>query len=374
MSLQGLNYFRENWTLNNSLTINANVEVQGDLNTTGFIYDGGVPVSIQSDNNVWTGNNTFSNFAPTFLYPVADLQMANKQYVDDEVVGLGDALLPLNNTFTGVNTLSALPTIAVNAVNVADALNKTTADSIINTSTGALATNNLWTGTNTFNNVVNVPTPLVDGAFANKKYVDDAVTAFNTSGGKIEYFEYDDTDQVNLITCDPVIYSSMIVCLVAGGGFGSDGTGGGVAGTSFGGAGAMCAFKIPAFTSDGNTSARINFLSSVKGGVRGYAQFVTDGGTAGDEGTILVQVNSGADGTTISSGAGGTATIAAGVSGIQIINGSSEPFQPTSATPAITRSYNIGCLNGFGCGGSQIIGQPEVLPTGNYALVVKFRN
>jgi hypothetical protein len=372
MSIQGLNYFRENWTLNNSLTINANVEVQGDLNTTGFIYDGGVPVNIQASNNVWTGTNAFTNSVPTFLDPVADTQMATKNYLDTAVVGLGDALLPLDNTFTGTNTFSGLPVIANAGAGATDVINKTGADALVNASTGALATNNVWTGTNTFNNVVNVPTPLVDGAFANKQYVDDAITTFNAGGGKIEYFEYNDDDQINLITCDPAIYSSMMVVLVAGGGFGSDGTGGGVAGTSFGGAGAMCAFKIPAFLSDPNSSARINFLSSVKGGVRGYAQFVTDNATAGN--VTLVQVNSGADGTTTTSGAGGTATIAAGVSGIQVVNGSSEPFQPTSASPAITRSYNIACLNGFGCGGSQIIGQPEVLPTGNYALVVKFRN
>jgi len=362
MSLQGLNYFRENWTLNNSLTINAKVEVQGDLNTTGFIYDGGVPVNIQSEDNVWTGNNTFPNFAPTFLDPVADTEMATKNYLDTAVVGLGDALLPLDNTFTGVNTLSALPTIAVNAVNVADALNKSAADAIINASTGSLATNNVWTGTNNFNGVVNVPTPVVDGAFANKLYVDNAVAAFNASGGKIEYFEYNASS--GAISCDPNTYSSMFVCLVAGGGFGSNGTGAATAGTSFGGAGAMVAFKIPAF----GGIATINMLNAVNNGQRASVNFITQ------DAVVLATATGGADGTYGTSGAGGTAVVNAGVSGIQVVSGSSEPYQPTSANPAITRSYNIACLNGFGCGGSKVYGGAEVLPTGNYALIIKFRN
>jgi hypothetical protein len=361
MSIQGLNYFRENWTLNNSLTINANVEVEKDLNTTGFIYNGGVPVNIQASNNVWTAANTFNTYLPTFLDPLTDLEMNTLNYTNTTATGVGNTLLPLNNVWTGANGMNEVPIITGAAVAANDLLNKTSADTIINSSTGALATNNVWTGTNTFNNVVDVPTPLVDGGFANKDYVDNALTAFNAGGGKIEYTELIASAP---ITCDPAIYSSMYIVMVAGGGFGNDGTGVGTAGTPFGGAGGMVAFKIPAFS----PTYQLVMVDCVKGGVRASITLNDDSATP------IASVTGGDDGNNDTSGVGGGSNIAPGLTGIQVVNGSTEPFQPTSATPAITRSYNIACLNGFGCGGSQIYLQPEVLPTGNYCLLVKFKN
>jgi hypothetical protein len=55
-----------------------------------------------------------------------------------------------------------------------------------------------------------------------------------------------------------------MVVMVAGGGFGNDGTGVGTAGTPFGGAGAMVAFKIPAFT----PTYQLVMVDCVKGGAR----------------------------------------------------------------------------------------------------------
>ena len=361
MSIQGLNYFRENWTLNNSLTINADVEVEGDLNTTGFIYDGGVPINIQGSNNVWTATNNFDAYLPTFLDPVSDLEMNTLSYTNTTATGVGNTLLPLNNVWTGANGMNEVPSIAGGAALANDLLNKTSADTLINASNGALASNNVWTGTNTFSNSVDVPTPLVDGAFANKDYVDNALLAFNASGGKIEYTELIASSP---ITCDPAIYSSMYVVMVAGGGFGNDGTGVGTAGTPFGGSGSMVAFKIPAFA----PTYQLVMVNCVKGGVRASITLNSDIAIP------ILSVTGGADGDNDTSGAGGTANIALALPGIQVVNGSSEPFQTTSENPAITRSYNIACLNGFGCGGSKIYGQPEVLPTGNYCLLVKIKN
>jgi len=128
--------------LNNQLTINANVDVLGDLNTTGFIFDGGVPVNIQGTNNVWTAKNEFSVSLPTFLNPVANNEMATKDYLDTAVVGLGAGLLPLNNVWTGTNSFEALPSITNSAtLATAQMINKSGCDTIVASSTGSLGAN-----------------------------------------------------------------------------------------------------------------------------------------------------------------------------------------------------------------------------------------
>lgn len=187
MSIQGIQDLDEAWTLRNQLTINNNVEVMGDLNTTGFIFDGGVPVNIQGNNNTWTGKNAFADFLPTFLDPVANGEMATKNYLDTGVVGLGAGLLPTANTWNAYNRMAGLPVITNSAsVGTNELVNKSVVDGFIGSSTGSLGTNNIWSAIQTFSNVVSVPTPLTDPAFANKAYVDSSIATFNASGGKIE--------------------------------------------------------------------------------------------------------------------------------------------------------------------------------------------
>ena len=250
MSLQGLNSLDIDWTLRDTLTINNDVLVEGDLNTTGFIYDGGIPLDIQDDDNVWTGKNAFTNFQPTFLAPVADEDMATVDYMSLAFAGLGAGLLPTNNTWTGSNSMVQLPVLTNGAtVGTNEAVNKATADAYVATSTGNLGTVNVWTGDNTFTGKVIVPTPASLNAFGNKKYVDDAITAFNVAGGNIEYVESVITGGTLNVTLDPAIYSNMTVCLISAGGLGAPGgtvpTGNAI--KSFGGSGGYACFKIPAF-------------------------------------------------------------------------------------------------------------------------------
>jgi hypothetical protein len=369
MSLQGIQYLDESWTLNNQLTINANVEVLGDLNTTGFIYDGGVPVNIQGTNNVWTAENEFSVSLPTFLNPVANNEMATKDYLDTAVVGLGAGLLPLNNVWTGVNAFQALPSITNPAtLATAQMINKAGCDAIVASSTGSLATNNLWSAQQSFNGVMTVPTPLTDPEFANKLYVDTAISAFNASGGKIEYVEVVALGATSL-TCDPATYSGCMICMIASGGFGANTAPPVITGAtvkSFGGAGGYAVFKLPSWTGNATLTMTNSTLTSTGSAVFTLATF----------GTNMVTCTSGGNGSQLASGVGGTVSLGAGFSGVQIITGSVEPLQsPTITDNSITKSYNYGCLNGFGCGGSYRYDTgTQVSPTVGYCLQIKYRN
>jgi hypothetical protein len=371
MSLQGLQYLDENWTLRNSLTINNNVEVLGDLNTTGFIYDGGVPVNIQGTNNVWTGKNSYTVSLPTYLNPVAGNENATKDYLDTAVVGLGAGLLPTNNTFTGINNMTALPVISGTATPASNELvNKALVDGFISSNTGSLASNNVWTGLNTYSNVVSVPTPLTDPEFANRGYVDTAIATFNSAGGKVEYVEVVATGATTL-TCDPAVYSSCIILMCSCGGFGAStnppiSTGSNI--KSFGGSGAYAVFKVPAWSGNAtftNTSSQLNPAGA---GIIGSAVFTLPNGST------IANCGAGANGLQTASGVGGSVNVGA-FQGVQRINGSTEPLQNPITNDAITKSYNIGVLNGYGCGGSARYDTAvQTLPTGGYLLQIKFKN
>jgi len=361
MSLQGLNSLDIDWTLRDTLTINNDVLVEGDLNTTGFIYDGGIPLDIQDDDNVWTGKNAFTNFQPTFLAPVADEDMATVDYMSLAFAGLGAGLLPTNNTWTGSNSMVQLPVLTNNATALTnEAVNKATADAYVATSTGNLGTVNVWTGDNTFTGKVIVPTPASLNAFGNKKYVDDAITAFNVAGGNIEYVESVITGGTLNVTLDPAIYSNMTVCLISAGGLGAPGgtvpTGNAI--KSFGGSGGYACFKIPAFV-----GTQVYDLTTA-----GFSIYRLQDGTA------LTTTSNGQTGAETASGAGGGTAGAPSITGIQRILGSVEPLQNPITDDTITRSYNIGCLNGYGQGGSfRWDTGATVAPTGPYALFIKFR-
>jgi len=363
MSLQGIQDLDESWTLRNQLTINNDVEVLTDLNTTGFIFGGGIPVNILSSNNIWSGKNTYTISLPTYLDPVANDEMATKNYLDTAVVGLGSGLLPTNNNWIGYNRFTSLPTISNNAtVGTNEFVNKNVADAYIN-SDGILSRNgNIWSAQENFTNVVSVPTPTVNTQFANKKYVDDSISAFNASGGKIEYVElFAD----GVLSCDPATYSGCMICLVAGGGYGANTNPPVVTGVnskSFGGSGGYVAFKLPAFQGNATVTIVNNTLTTV-----GSAIF------RNSESNIVCTVNNGTNGSNFGSGAGGGGS--ALFTGIQFITGSSEAFQSPITNDSITKSYNIGVLNGMGNGGSfNYLTGTNVDPSGAYCLQIKYKN
>jgi hypothetical protein len=362
MSLSGLEELDLSWSLRNSLTITGNVVVEGDLSTTGFIYDGGLPITIDGDDNVWSANNLFKNVQPTFLAPLADEDMATSDYMETEFSDLGVSLLPTNNTWLGRNVMNVLPTITgVATAGTDEMINLTGLNTLFATSTGELGLDNKWTGENTFTNKVNVTTPANDAQFGNKKYVDDEIAAYNAAGGVIEYVEsLIQTGSLN-ITLDPDVYTHMYVCMVSGGGAGSP-AGAVASGSSvitYGGSGSYAAFKVPAY----NGTATYSFISPDVAVFTNYA------------GQQLVLVEAGgfpADQN--SNGVGGEIQELSGIIGVQQINGSVGIRQTPIVDSSIIRSYNIGCLNGYGQGGSfNYLTGASTSPTGFYALFIKFR-
>ena len=367
MALAGLDELDLSWTLRNTLTINNDVTVEGDVNTTGAIYDGGIPTTITGDNNVWTGNNLFKNFQPTFLAPVADEDMTTFDYMETTFTGVGTALLPLNNVWTGFNTAGALPILTNQATAATNEMvNLNTLNAYLATQTGQLTTANVWTKQNTFTNKVNVPAPLTLAQFGNKTYVDAEIAAYNLAGGNIEYQEIlAQSGTSTNITLDPALYTGMYVCMVGSGGFGAVVGAPAVPGTiTFGGSGAYAAFKIPAFTG----TATYSITAATPLVVNGTSTFTNSNGQA------LVSVSSGQTPTTsTSNGAGGTVTLFNGMTGVQIIQGTTGIPLTDTASP-VQYSFNVGCLNGYGQGGSyNFTTLASVAPTGLYCLLIKFK-
>lgn len=366
MALAGLDELDFSWTLRNTLTMN-DVTVEGDVNTTGAIYDGGIPTTITGDNNVWTGNNLFSNFQPTFLAPVADEDMTTYDYMETTFTGVGVGFLPLNNNWTGFNNTSNgnLPHITNQATpGTNEMVNLNTLNAYLATQTGQLNTANVWTKQNTFTNKLNVPAPLTLAQFGNKTYVDNEIAAYNAAGGNIEYVEILAQSGITNIQLDPAIYTGMYVCMVGAGGFGAVVAAPPVPGTiTYGGSGGYAAFKIPAFP--GTATYSISAATAVN---LGTSTFLKPGGIA------LVSVSSGQTPVdSVSNGAGGTVTLFNGMTGVQIIQGTTGIPITDTASP-VQYSFNVGCLNGFGQGGSyNFTTLASVAPTGLYCLLIKFK-
>lgn len=368
MSLQDLDDAPITWSLGNSLTFVDGI-IEGDLNASGFIYGTGISTGL-AGNNVWTGENTYSNFVPTYPLPVNNNEMNTRQYTDTAFNNIGNNLLTSPVTFTAQNTFNVMPKTANGAVG-AELINKTDADTKVNTFS-QLASNNTWTGNNyfnTFGNDLTTPNPTLDTHIANKNYVDTAIVNFNTAGGKVDLVEIGIAG-ANVVTCDPAIYSSMIVCMVSGGGYGSPDLNVNLQGAiSFGGSGAMICWKMPAFNGNANYEAVFNTRTSV-----GFSNFYASNGQ------IILGLFNGQNGNVNASGNGGTLLSRNSdvtLSQYQLVNGST---QPRLISTSVRRVSNICCWNGFGQGGSfDYVTSPadpqrDVLPTNNYCLLIKFRN
>ena len=369
MSLDGLNSLVKDWTLNNSLTI-KDATIEGDLTTTGFIYGGGVTNSLLSSNNTWTGENNFTSSLPTYQPPTLSSHMSTKQYVDTTFNNIGNNLLPLNNTFSGSNTFNVLPKFSNNANAGDELVNKATCDNSVLGYTGGTNTNNSWIGSNYFNTSTGdllVPTPTADQHLANKSYVDNSIVNFNSSGGKVELVEIASSGNTN-ITCDPTIYSSMIVAMLSGGGYGNlNTTPTAQSIISFGGSGGLLVFKMPAYTGNAVYSATFNTRTTV-----GFSRFFAP------DGTQMFGISNGSNGSSSASGTGGVINYRdsnIGVDQNQIVSGRTEPRQSPITNPTITKCNNICCWNGYGLGGSfNFTTGADVAPTNNYLLLIKFKN
>lgn len=377
MSLQGIEDLDTEWFMNNTLTVNNNVIVDGNITTTGFVYDGGIPLDYLNTNNVWTGQNVYTNDLPTYLDPVANNQMATKNYLDGAVVGLGDGLLITNNNWSANNGMTNLPVITETAV-ADQLLNKSGTDADINADTGKLTTTNVWTKQNTFNNVVSVPSidnnPTADlQRFVNVSYINNKISSYIPEP-QFDFFQYAFGDVgTRNFTCDPNGFSGCLVLMCSSGGRGTfnlppsphvptsnDQT--------FGQAGGFAAFKLPAWS--GN--AIFGFSASAYGGVVGSCQFDLPAAPPAIPTTVCGITNGAWGSNPVEGGAVSFSSLNNFTDG-QAIKGNQAATLPT---PSLTTfyCYNPGVYNGLALGGSyNDVTGISIPPTGGGCVIFRFK-
>ncbi len=148
--------------------VGAGNPTQGNQFATKSYVDTNGGTILLGSNNTWTGNNYFSNYLPAWSgagngYPVSGNQFTVKSYVDDAIQnGGGTVLLTANNVWTGNNNFSNyLPTwsgvggpVQGNQFATKDYVDN-------NGSTLLLTSNNLFSGNNTFGGDVSMNKTLV---------------------------------------------------------------------------------------------------------------------------------------------------------------------------------------------------------------------
>jgi len=136
---------------------------QGNQFATKSYVDTNGGIILLGSNNTWTGNNYFSNYLPAWSgdsngYPVYGNQFTVKSYVDNAIQsGGGVVLLGADNVWTGNNNFSNyLPTWT--GVGGPTQGNQFATKSYVDTngSTLLLSSNNLFSGNNTFDGDVSM--------------------------------------------------------------------------------------------------------------------------------------------------------------------------------------------------------------------------
>ena len=223
----GVNTFTSNVDFQASITVGTNIN-----NVPASFYDPTSSIqtqinsktslaAIQSNNNVWTGTNAFTNSLPTSNFtPSSNSQLANKAYVDTQVnTRTTLAAVQANaNVWTNTNQFNTvLPSSNITPTNITHFCNKNYVD---NKFVALLGTNNSWDGTNTFNarpKCSLAPSAGVD--LCNKTYVDTAASTAAQNVFKVKPMMYT-TSQV--IT-PPTGTVKMDVFVYGSGGLGGDG-------------------------------------------------------------------------------------------------------------------------------------------------------
>lgn len=360
------------FSLDNDLTINNDVDIAGDLNVSGFIYDGGVPIGIQGDNNVWTGTNTFKNVTYTQTNPPVNPEDICEMTYLQTFTNLGSATLPTNNTWTGTNDYPTdIPTIAVPSTAVAtEMVSKAQVDTA---ATGIysslLASDNNWLGTDDFTNKISVRPPVDDEDISTKDYIDTTLSNFNATGGNIGYVEFlSPITQTIATAATQATLTGLQVNIVSGGGNCS--TGGGLpadANIWYGGSGGFGSFLIPPLDVDiianSNGTEDINFQWNLNGYTFGIGE---------DHG---IDANPSAG----TLGVGGIRTPdlpqAGTFFGGQQVDGTGGKF-PDPTPAAIPAKINtFGVMNGWGLGGcSNALSDANKLASDCFVSALLFKN
>ncbi len=371
------------FSLDNDLTINNDVDVDGDLQVSGVIYDGGIPVGITSDNNVWTGTNDFQSLTgQTSVITNAD-DIINATYMLTKT-NVGNAYLSVNdNVWGGTNTMTDLPILGV--ANVTADLQLVQKAQVDNEASAynstLLASDNTWQGTDTFSNTITLPPPVVDADFATKTYTDDALSTFNAGGGNVGFVEGDISTPAGFTISandQTSLTALQFNCVASGGGVSNTPTD---ANIYYGGSGGYFSALFPPLDTD--------YLIQYPNGGDCTLTWETTG-TSGDgtqtQTTYSIQCTKGsdADPSTGTGGVGGvvnpalsfTTIAGASPSAIgQVVAGQGGFVADPAPASAPARINTFGVFNGFGMGAGENAGAlGTTTGTGSYASVLKFKN
>jgi hypothetical protein len=370
------------FSLDNELTINNNVDVDGDLRVSGVIYDGGIPVGITSDNNVWTGTNDFANQTDQQAVPTNPEDIINASYMLTKT-NVGSAYLTANDNFWGgTNTMSDLPILGVaNTTTDLQLVQKSQVDNEAgNYNSALLGADNTWQGTDTFSNTITLPAPAVDADFATKTYTDNALSTFNAGGGNVGFVEGDSSVPAgfSITLADQNSLTALQFNLVA--------SGGGVLNTPtdaniyYGGSGGYFSAIFPPL----DTNYQIQYPSGNCTLTWSTTGTSGDGTQTSTTYSIVCQAGTDADPSTSTGGIGGSVgddyafTTIAGASPNsfgQVVYGQGGFIADPAPASAPARINTFGVFNGFGMGAGENAGAlGTTTGTGSYASVLKFKN
>lgn len=370
------------FSLDNSLTINNNVDVDGDLKVSGVIYDGGIPVGITSNNNVWTGTNDFQSQTDQQTTPVNADDIINVPYMLTKT-NVGNAYLTANdNNWGGTNTMGSLPVLGVaNTTTDLQLVQKSQVDTEAGQyNSNLLSADNTWQGTDTFSNTITLPAPVDSADFSTKTYADDALATFNAGGGNVGFVEGDSGTPAGF-TITSATQNSLTALQ-----FNIVGAGGGVSNTPtdtniyYGGSGGYFSAILPPLDT--------NYLIQWTSGDASLTWSTT--GTSGD-GTqtpttysIVCGAGGNADPSTSTGGTGGSVGTALAFTTIagsapnsfgQVVFGQGGFIADPASASAPSRINTFGVFNGFGMGAAENAGAlGTTTGTGAYASVLQFKN
>lgn len=376
------------FSLDNSLTINNNVDVDGDLKVSGFIYDGGIPVGITGDNNVWTGTNDFASQTDQQAVPTNAEDIINVDYMQTKS-NVGNAYLATDNTWTGTNTMTDLPVLGVASTLVDDELvSKLQVDNASSSyNTDLLTGDNTWTGTDAFSNTLSVPTPVVDQDFARKDYTDTALSTFNAGGGNVGFSDADGTTGgLDVLATGMINYTGIQFNLVGKGGNVSSAPLVGDTQIYYGGSGGYWSALFPPLDVDyeirwvASPSAGTSQLIWTTSGASGDgAQIATAYGISavgGGNADPALAPNVGGTGGNVGVSSGfGTGIIGQPGSLGQVVYGQGGVIADPAPGSAPAQINTFGVLNGYGKGGANNVAQLGTdAGTTNYASALTFKN
>jgi hypothetical protein len=166
-----------------------------DLVNKGYIDN--YVIGSSAISNTWVSTNEFTTALRTTVTAVASSDVINKSYADSNLSN--SALLSATNTFTGTNEFTTALRTSVSAVASTDVINKSYADSNLSNS-ALLSSANTFTGTNNFTTALRTTVSAVASTdVINKSYADSnlsnsaLLSATNTFTGTSNTFNGDFT-------------------------------------------------------------------------------------------------------------------------------------------------------------------------------------